>query len=476
MILDFQLRLRNVACRLGCAAAVCCALVLTSRAALAQGAAAPRAPATQPSARAGALARLPPIEQFTLPNGLKVAVASTNAVPLVSVQLWYRAGSKDEPRGRRGVAQLVARLMWKGTKRVRPDAHALMIAALGGRVGSGTDEDSAHFSASVPRGYLDFAMQLEAERMRGLQLRDSAVKAEREQLAQELTQEDASPIARGLRRLLELAFTKHSYAWPSGGVAADVPAITTEDVQRFYDTYYVPGNALLVVVGDVTVDDVKASAAKHFQPLSGAPVSRTVAADAEPPPTAPRREVAAAGQLGLVMLGYLAPAGKSPDWPALQIASTLLGSGEGSRIKRRLHNGGKELGLDGGVAAQQREHPSLFILLAAYRDAANGAAVEAALTGELAELAQKGPTVAELRLAKNQLQTRLGVGLEGVDGLGTQLGRSWILQEDAAAFLSDFDRLEAVKPQDVKRVVAEYLAPQRATILAIPPATKAAKP
>jgi zinc protease len=444
-------------------------------------AAAALAKSPQPAANAagaarGSLAKLPPIEQFSLSNGLRVAVVTTTMIPQVSVQLWYRAGSKDEPRDRRGVAQLVARMMWKGSRRVRPDAHAQLIGALGGQVVGGTDEDSAHFGDEVPRGYLDFALQLEAERMRGLQLRESAVRAERELLLKELRQEEASPIARGLRRLLELAFTKHPYAWPSGGVVADLPAITTADVQRFYDTYYVPNNALLVVVGDVTVDEVKQSARAHFEPLPAAPVTRTAGSDAEPVPTAPRREVAAVGQLGLVMLGYPVPAATSPDWAALQIAATVLGSGDGSRIKRRLLAAGKELALDGGVSAQPREHPSLFIALAAYRDAAGGAAVEAALAEEINALAQRGPSKDELRIAKNQLQTRLAFALEGDDGVASQLGRSWVLSDDAAAFLSDFDRIEAVKPEDVKRVLATYLTPQRSTTLAVPPAAKATKP
>lgn len=454
-------------------------------------AAKPAAPATKPAAVAAAKPaaagpakpaaparnKLAPVETFALANGLSVAVLRTEVVPSVSVQLWYRAGSKDEPRDRRGLSQVLARAMWKGSKRVRPDAHAQLVAALGGQVNGGTDEDSTHFGDELPVGYLDFAIQLEAERMRGLQLRDSVIKAERENLANELRQEDNSPLARGLRRLLELAFTKHSYAWPAGGVAADLAAVSTDDVRRYYDTFYVPNNALLVVVGDVTVQAVRESAEKHFGTFAAAPIARAVTAETEPALTSQRRELAAPGQLGVVLIGYAVPPGKSADWAPLQLTAAILGSGEGSRIKQRLRAPGKEIGLDGGVTTQPREHPSLFIALAAFRDANGGPAVEAALLDEINKLAQKGPTKDELRVAKAQLQTRAGFALESNDNIASQIGRAWILSGDPKAFAGEVERLEAVKPEDVKRVITTYLRPERATILTVPPAApKATKP
>jgi zinc protease len=433
-------------------------------------------PAAKPAAGKAVLAKLPNIETFTVSNGMVVAVLRLPMVPVVLAQVWYRAGSKDEPRDRRGVAQLLARLMWKGSQRVRPDAHAQLIATLGGRVTGGTDEDSTHFGDEVPAAYLDFALMLEAERMRGLQLRDSAVKAERDQLLNELRQEESSPIARGLRRLLELSFTKHPYAWPSGGALADVPAITTADVKRFYDAYYVPNNAALIVVGDTTVEAVKAAVTKYFAPMAASPVARQTTADAEPPASTQRREVAKPGQLGLVMFGFPVPAATHPDWAALQVAATILGSGDESRIKQRLHAGPKEIGLDGGVSLQQREHPSLLIALAAYNESGGGDAVEAALLDEINKLAQRGASKEELRNAKAQLLARAIFAMEGNEGLSTQLGRSWIWYGDPKTFTADTDRLEAVTSEDIKRVLTTYLRPERSTILAIPPAAKAAKP
>jgi zinc protease len=438
-------------------------------------AAAKPAAAARPVTDKATLARLPGVETFGLSNGLTVAVIRIDTVPSVAVELWYRVGSKDEPRDRRGLAQLTSRLMWKGSQRVRPDAHAQLIGALGGRASGGNDEDSTHFSNELPSAYLEFALTLEAERMRGLQLREPALKAEQELLVAELRQEESSPIARGLRRLLELAFTKHSYAWPSGGVISDVQATTLSDVQRFYDTYYVPNNALLVIAGDVTVESARVAVKKTFETMVASPIVRTSSADAEPALTAQRRELAAAGQLGLILLGYGVPAATHPDWAALQVAATILGSGDNSRIKQRLRSSGKDLGLDGGVSVQPREHPSLFIALAAYREAGGDTAIESALLDEISKLTLRGPSKDELRVAKTQLQARAAFALEGNEGLASQLGRSWITSDNVRAFIDDIDRIEAVKLEDIKRVLTTYLRPERSTLLAIPPAVKPAK-
>lgn len=467
------------------ALAILLALLVSGSSALAQPAAPGPTPATQarpagtPTAVRSLFAKAPPVATFELANGLSAAVLTLDTIPTVAIQVWIRAGSKDEPRNRRGLAQLVSRLMWKGTGRVRPDAHAQLIAALGGRVSGSTDEDSSYFGVELPSPYLDYALALEADRLRGLQLRDSAVKAEREQILAELTQEDSSPIARALRRLLELSFSKHPYAWPSGGVAEDLKTITTGDAKLFYDTYYVPQNALIVVVGNATADTVRASLEKHFGALASRPIKRSAGATDEPLPTAQRREVAAPGQLGLVLAGYPAPAANDPDWAALQIAAAILASGDGGRLKQRLRVGPpKDLGLDGGITAQPREHPGLVVALAAYREAANSQAVEAALLDELAKLAKLGPTAEEVRIAKVTLLTRAVFASETGAGLASAIGRAWLFTGDPKGYAAEADRLDAVRPQDVRRVVGKHLRPELATIIAVPPAppAKAAKP
>src|SRR5678816_2149727 len=206
------------------------------------------------AAQKPAIAQLPKIERFKLANGLEVAFLQIDTAPVVSVQLWYHAGSKDEPRDRRGSAHMFEHMMFKGTQHVRAEAHAQFVNGIGGYVNAQTDEDATHYINTLPSDYLDFAVQLEAERMRNLLFRKEMIDTEREVVKEEIRQQENSPIAKGFLRFLEIAFTKHPYAWTAGGNLQALDATTPEDLKKFYDAYYQPNNALLVVAGKVTMD------------------------------------------------------------------------------------------------------------------------------------------------------------------------------------------------------------------------------
>lgn len=427
----------------------------------------------QPAQRT--ISKLPKIETFELPNGLKVAVLpTTNGAPVVAVQLWYRAGSKDEPRDRRGSAHMFEHMMFKGSQRVRSEAHAQFINGLGGYVNAATDEDATHYINTLPADQFELALQLEAERMRNLMFRPDMIAVEKEVVKEEIRVQENQPVPRGFHRFLEIAFTKHPYAWTAGGAIKDLDATTPADLQRFYDTYYQPNNALLVVVGAVSLDTVKAAVTKHFGGIAkGTPPPRPANDAAEPAQTAQRKQTVDPGQIGLTLIGYHVPAAKDPDIYALQVASLILGVGESSRLKQRLQavdaKTKRPFALDGGIQAFIREHPGIAVVVGAYLDPAQGTAVEAALLDEVAKLAARGPTNDELRKAKNQVQSGFTFSLENAQGLAEAIGRSWILVSDPTAFLRDVDEIEKVTAGDVSRVVKKYMAPELATIVVIPP-------
>ena len=435
--------------------------------------AAPAAPAPKPAASA---AKLPTVEQATLPNGLRIAVLRNDAAPVVAVQLWYRAGSKDEPRDRRGSAHMFEHIMFKGTKRVRGEAHAQFVNGVGGFVQAQTEEDATHYINTLPAAYLDFAIQLEAERMRNLLFRPEVIAREREVVKEEIRQQENQPLTKGFLRFLGIAFTKHPYAWTAGGSIKDLDATTPDDLKRFYDAYYQPSNALLVVVGKTTLEAVRAAAERHFGPIAKAPEPpRPALAAPEPPQTSKRREVVEPGAIGLTLIGFHIPPAKDRDIYALQVASIVLGAGESSRLKARLKsndpkaNPKRPYALDGGVEALIREEPGILIALGVYLEAAQAEGVEAVILDEIGKLAAAGPTPDELRKAKNQVQSGFTFSLENAQGLAQAIGRSWILVGDPGAFLRDVDEIEKVTAADVARVVKQYLAQDKATIVVIPP-------
>ena len=463
-------RLLHVAAALGLATTPLVATAQPAAPAKAAPAARPAAKVTRPTA----VAKLPAIEVFALANGLTVAVLPTDAAPVVAVQVWYQAGSKDEPRDRRGSAHMFEHMLFKGTKHVRPESHAQFLNGLGGYVNAATDEDATHYVNNLPAAYLDFAIQLEAERMRNLLFRQDVFAAEREVVKEEIRQQENSPIAKGFLRFLEIAFTKHPYAWTAGGNIKDLDATTLDDLKRFYDAYYQPNNALLVVTGKVTADQVKQSAEKWFGAIPEAAIPPRPAARApEPPQTAQRREIVEPSQIGLTLVGFHIPPANDPDTYPLQVASILLGAGESSRLKVRLKSidpkTKRPLALDGGMEAIVREHPGLTVALGAYLDPGQGALIEAAIFEEIAKLQAQGPAADELRKAKNQVQSGFVFSLENAVGLAEAIGRSWIHTGDPRSFMTDVDHIEKVTAADVQRVLKTYLSPDLATIVVIPP-------
>ena len=438
---------------------------------------------TTPAAAAPkpAIAQLPKVERFKLENGLDVAFIAIDTAPVVAVQVWYRAGSKDEARDRRGSAHMFEHMMFKGTHHMRAEAHAQFLNGIGGYVNAATDEDSTHYINTLPSDYLDFAVQLEAERMRNLLFRKEMIDVEKEVVKEEIRQQENSPIAKGFLRFLEIAFVKHPYAWTAGGNLRDLDATTPADLKTFYDRYYQPNNAMIVIVGKASLEQVRGSVEKHFGKIpKGAEPPRPAKDSQEPMQDKTRREVVEPSQVGITFIGWHIPAAKEKDVYAIQVASILLGAGESSRIKVRLKKTDpktkKPFALDGGVEALVREDPGMVVAIGAYLAEPKEddtkkkiEAVEAALLDEVKKLGAAGPGADELRKAKNQVQSGFVFSLEQAQGLATAMGRSWILTGDPTSFMRDVDEIEKVTAADVKRVIGKYFTPQKATIVVIPP-------
>src|SRR5256885_11868403 len=205
------------------------------------------------------------VKSWQLANGLKVLFLADHKAPIATVQVFYHVGSKDEHVGIRGVAHMFEHMMFKGTEHVAPEEHARLLKEVGGQVNAFTTEDITAYHDTVPPSYVGFAMQLEAERMRSLKLFPTIVDSERRVVEEEKRlRVDNNPIGKAIERFRALAFTKHPYNWTAIGTIEDLDKVTPADCQKFYDTYYQPNNATLIVVGDVAEADVRRLAHHHF--------------------------------------------------------------------------------------------------------------------------------------------------------------------------------------------------------------------
>ena len=411
---------------------------------------------------------VPDVKEWTLDNGLAVAYLGVHDAPVVAVQVWYHVGSKDEPTGQRGAAHMFEHMMFKGSKRVPPERHARSIAGVGGVYNAFTREDVTGYQQTIPRQQLDYAVALEAERMRGLLFRKEMVDTEREVVKEELRQRiESSPVAKAFVRFREIAFTAHPYRFLPSGTKEDLDRLKPSDLKAFYDRYYQPNNAVLIVVGDVSEDEVKAAAQKHFGPIARGPAVSRVATP-EPRQTQQRKETAPAAQLGVIIGGYKTPPAKSDDTYPLQVLSAILSGGESSRLMRRVvRKDGVGVGAGGQVWAF--EDPGLFMVFGVYLQEAQAEKLEAAMLDEIARLGREKVSEQELLKARNQLTSTFVFGLENVDGLAEQIGSSRLLRGDAKAWIGDYARYQAVTADDVQRVARQYLIAENLTLVVIPP-------
>jgi zinc protease len=416
----------------------------------------------------------PATVEWTLENGLKVIFVAEHKAPVVTVQVFYDVGAKDEPPEKRGIAHMFEHMMFKGSKRVRPEEHARMLDAVGGSSNAFTSDDLTGYHATVPPAGLELALSLEAERMRNLLLTQSTVDSEREVVKEELRMRlENNPVMKAFDKARELAYTRHPYQELPIGQKQMLDTVTPEDCQKFYDAYYQPGNALLLVVGDVEEPKVRALVQKYFGPLPRAPEPPRPAAALTEPPQKQAREATLTMPVQVpVMIGlYHIPTGASDDMFALEVLQQVLSGGESSRLYQRLVRKDR-LAVAAGGFVYALEHPGQFITYAAFLPGVDAAKVRAALDDEIRRVTSEPVDERELVKARNQLATRAAYRKERVTALATQMGSDWVVAHDPKRAFTAAERYDAVSAADVLRVAKAYLQPSNLSLVTLKPAPK----
>jgi zinc protease len=336
-----------------------------------------------------------------------------------------------------------------------------MVAAIGGEDNAFTSQDVTAYHNTVPKRYLDFVLRLEAERMRYLHLTEHTIKSEREVVKEEKRLRlENSPIGRALEAIHALAYTRHPYAWTPAGEIQDLDRVTVAMCKSFYGTYYVPANAALIVVGDVTEAEVRASVERHFGPIPGSSKAPAKVTVVEPPQKSYREQVADwPSQLTVVLGAYHVPAARSQDTPALRVVSALLSAGQSSRLNQALVRKGK-LAVAAGGFVQGQEHPGLLFIYAIGLPSHDLAKMKEGLLLEVDRLAREPIAEKELRKVKSQLATSALSRLRTMSGLAHEIGRSLMVEGNPRAFLEEARQIDAVSALDVQRVARSYLTRQ----------------
>lgn len=424
-------------------------------------------PATASSAEIGL--SIPAPTKTVFDNGLRVLVMEDPSTPVATVQIWYHVGSKNEVPGKRGLAHLFEHLMFRGTEKYGPGVFDDRLDAIGGVNNAFTSEDVTAYHESVPAEAIDVALELEADRMRHLKLVQATVDSEREVVKEEKRLRlDNDPLGKTFEVFRSVAYTTHPYSWTPAGMLDDLASVTVPEAQAFYDRWYQPNNAVLVVVGDVKTADVLAKAHRHFDAIPrGAEPSRAIAP--EPPQRETRTKTLELDtQLPILIGGYHVPGLASADMAPLEVLGVILSAGESSRLYRSLVKT-KKLAVFAQGATESFEDPGLFVVIAGFLPPTKPAQIERALLAEVERVAATGVTARELEKARNQLLAGHVFGLGTVEGKGMSLGSAETLEGDYRKFLDETTKYEHVTVAQVQDVARRYLVKKNLTTITLLP-------
>ena len=425
--------------------------------------------------------QVPPLgfHKRVLANGMEVYTARDASTSNVTVQVWYRVGSKDDPAGRSGFAHLFEHLLFKATKNMPSETFDRLTEDVGGMNNAFTADDVTAYYEVVPANHLQRILFAEADRMGSLVVDQKTFESERDVVKEEYRQRIlASPYGRlfGLYAP-ETIYQDHPYRRPGIGSIEELDASTLDDVLRFHATYYRPDNAMLIVAGNFDQAQLDGWVDEYFAPLKRPSTPMPANDVKEPEPAGPRTATFYAPNVPLpaVALAWNTVAYKDADRAALTVLDGILSTGESSRLYRSLV-------YDKQIAASAGSNPDFAQQagnLAAYAIMADGQTVEtgkAALETEIARLRDEPVTAAELAEAKNELVADALRGRESIDDRATTLGMALIMTGDATAADREIAEIQAVTAADVQRVARRYLTPQRQITINYLPADDANAP
>ncbi|MCJ7642615.1 MAG: insulinase family protein, partial [Desulfobacterales bacterium] len=330
------------------------------------------------------------VSETVLPNGLKIILLEDHKAPLITFQVWYRVGSRNEAWGRTGLSHLLEHMMFKGTQKYGPEDFSRIIQENGGNDNAFTTHDYTAYFENLSSDRIQVALDLESDRMQNLNLREEDFRTERMVVMEErrLRTED-NPFATLVEQFEATAFQIQPYHWPIIGWMEDIARLTLEDLKSYYRTYYNPVNAFIVAVGDFRKEDLLPQIEKAFGSYPrGIPPNQEVGR--ESPQIGERRIfVKKEAQLPSILMGYHVPNIKDPDGHVLEIIGMLLSAGKSSRLYQSLVRDKRlVLDADADYSLLSRD-PGLFYLSADPLPGKEVAEVEKALDQEIERLQQE---------------------------------------------------------------------------------------
>jgi len=412
------------------------------------------------------------VTETVLPNGLKVLLKEEHKAPVVTFQVWYRVGSRNECLGKTGLSHMLEHMMFKGTTKYGPKTFSQTVQRNGGNDNAFTSHDYTAYFENFAADRITISLDLESDRMQNLLLDQKEFLSERDVVKEERrmrTEDD--PISAMVEQMMTVAFSSHPYQWPVIGWMADISNYTRDDLVKHYHTYYAPNNATIVVVGDFDSKKLLAQIDHAFGKIQRGPDVPKVTA-VEPQHVGERRVVVKRqAELPAVFAGYAVPTVKHTDSYVLEVLQGILASGKSSRLYKSLVYE-KQLALyAGGDYDNVSADPNLFYIYAGVMPGKTTEEVEKAMYTEIDKFKNEQVTDEELLKAKNQVEASFIMNQDSIFYQAMQLGQfesvaTWRLLEKYV------DNIRAVTKEDIVRVANEYFSEDNRTVGILVPVKK----
>jgi len=404
------------------------------------------------------------VHEKVLPNGLKVILIENHRAPLVSFQMWYRVGSRNEEWGETGLSHMLEHMMFKGTHKVSPEEFSRIIQEHGGNDNAFTSRDSTAYFENLSADNVHIPIELESDRMQNLVLREGDFSTERMVVMEErrLRTED-NPQEYLVEQMDATAFQIHPYHWPIVGWMEDIRRFTLEDLRAYYKTYYNPVNAFIVAAGDLRKEELLPAIERAFGSIPKGKAPEQDKGSEEPQKGERRIFVKREAQLSFIVRGYHIPNLLNHDGYVLEVIEAILSGGKSSRLHKKLvYEKELVLSVDAENSLLSRD-PGLFYLSAELLPGKEVAEVEKALDEEIERLQKEEVSERELEKVKNQLEASFVYGQDSMFFQAMLIAQHEIAS-DWRAIDNYLPSIRKVTPQDIVRVAKQYLIPDNRTI------------
>ncbi len=424
----------------------------------------------------GSEGRAAALECRELSNGLRVNLLPDPSLPLVTVNLWYHVGSKNERPGRTGLAHLFEHMLFQGSENVGTNEHFRWVQQAGGVANGSTWYDRTNYFETLPAHQMELGLWLESDRMGFLlpALDEKKLETQRQVVINERRERvDNQPYGAAMEKLHELLYREgHPYRWPVIGYMEDIAAVTLDEVQEFFSAHYTPGNAVLSLVGDFSIESACDSVEKYFGDLSGLAEPPPVTLDESPSPAETRCMLEDRVALARLYTGYRVPAFGSPAWYAADLLAELLAGGKASPLYRDLVQD-RQLAQDVSAYVLPTELEATFLVIATARPGIDLAEIERRIEEHLTRLREGGPDPADLERAVNAILTSFAGGLQSFDRTADLLSQSTVFFDDPARIDTEPDRYRSVTSESLRTIAGEFLLPEHGAIVTVVPAEAA---